>query len=363
MPIYNGEAFLRQALDSLLAQTYTAWELIAVDDGSTDATPKVLEGYTDPRIRVIRQKNGGEAKARNRGLEHVRGEYMAFLDADDIYLPDALRLMVSFLDNHCQYAVVFSDGHIINEQGQHLMRLTEVRPGIFEGNILNPLVMSPSVITVPVCTMSRFEKIREYNLRFDEQNNLIGTDWDFWIRLAVHVQFGYLDEITCKYRIHTTNITRTTGSEKRKRDQTYRKLKILNSDWFCGLTHYTKELFFLEFLTETLTGDPEKQTQVLLHPQIFQVQAAKRAELWRMVGIDSLKTGSHSAQVRYFFEESVKLNPRDSKTRLMIVSLRVGRWLALILVHAWQLLLELRKKARLQGPSKSERLQMLLGHK
>ena len=91
MPVYNGELFIEQALDSLLAQSFQDWELIIVDDGSTDSTPFILNRYAvDPRIRVIRQNNAGEAGARNTGLDNMKGEYMAFLDADDIYLPSAL---------------------------------------------------------------------------------------------------------------------------------------------------------------------------------------------------------------------------------------------------------------------------------
>jgi hypothetical protein len=140
-------------------------------------------------------------------------------------------------------------------------------------------------------------------------------------------------------------------------------LKILNADWFCELTQHTRELFFLDLLTNTLTGEPEKQNQILRHEQFSNVQPSKQAELWRMVGIDSLKTGCDSAQVKYFLEESLKLNPRDTKTRLIILSLWVSRWLALTLVQFWHLLLELKKKTGARNRSKSERLQVLLGHK
>ncbi len=194
MPVYNGELYLKQAIDSLLSQAFQDWELVVVDDGSTDATAQILQQYTDARIQIFRQKNRGEAGARNTGLANMTGEYMAFLDADDEYLPGALENLVSFLDNHPQYTVVFSDGYICNDKDQQLMRLTEVRPGIFTGNVLDPLIMTPTVLTVPVCTMTRISRVREFDLRFDEENNLYGTDWDFWIRLAVHVKFGYLDK-------------------------------------------------------------------------------------------------------------------------------------------------------------------------
>lgn len=363
MPVYNGELFVQQAIDSLLAQTVQDWELIVVDDGSKDRTPLILEGYTDTRIKVFRQANKGEAGARNTGLRQMTGEYIAFLDADDIYLPDALENLSSFLDSNPQFDSVFSDGYIFDQDGRQLMRLTEVRPGIHTGDILNPLVMTPTVITVPVCTMTRASKVREHELFFDEYNNLIGTDWDFWIRLAVHATFGYLDKITCKYRIHTTNITRTTGAEKRKHDEFYRRMKIMNADWFPRLTLATRELFFLDLLTKTLAGDSARQKQILESPQFAGISSYKQADLWRMVGIDALKNGCDSTQVRSYLQESLKRNPADRKTRSLLGALGMGHSAAMALVNLWYLLLGTRKKMAAMRDSRTERLQKLLGIK
>jgi|GEM_PF-128041 len=93
MPIYNAEKYLSQAIESVLNQTLKDWELILVDDGSTDKSPEICERYAenDSRIRVIHQSNGGISAARNCGLEMVKGEYLAFIDNDDVYLPDLLE--------------------------------------------------------------------------------------------------------------------------------------------------------------------------------------------------------------------------------------------------------------------------------
>ncbi|MGN0995842.1 MAG: glycosyltransferase family 2 protein [Candidatus Ventricola sp.] len=92
MPVYNGERFVAEAIDSILAQSVRDWELIVVNDGSTDGTQVVLERYAvDPRIRLIRQENGGVSSARNAGIVAARGEYLAFLDADDTWYPDCLE--------------------------------------------------------------------------------------------------------------------------------------------------------------------------------------------------------------------------------------------------------------------------------
>ena len=96
VPVYNGERYLRETLDSMLAQTYQPLEVIVVDDGSTDGTPKVVAGYGD-RVRYIYQENSGPAIARNRGIDAARGEFIAFLDADDLWHPEKLmRQMTRF---------------------------------------------------------------------------------------------------------------------------------------------------------------------------------------------------------------------------------------------------------------------------
>ena len=363
MPVYNGERFLEQAIDSLLAQSFQDWELIVVDDGSTDRTSQILERYTDPRFKLFRQSNRGEAGARNTGLKHMTGEYMAFLDADDVYLPNALQDLSSYLDDHPALDVVFSDGYICDQQDRELMRLTEVRPGIFTGNILNPLVTTPSVITVPVCTLTRIAIVRQYDLSFDEKDNLIGTDWDFWIRLAVHAKFGYLDKLTCRYRIHNTNITRTTKSEKRRKDGLYVRSKIMNAEWFSGLSVETREWFFFDLLTNVLSGDAVRQRQILESSQFGGISYVKRADFWRMVGIDALNHAAGSAEVTYFLEQSHKLNPGDRKTGSLLWSLRLGRMWALALVRVWRVKLAIEKKVASLRDSRTEHLQKLLGIK
>src|SRR5215831_9468158 len=107
IPTYNNARFLPEALDSLLGQTYRDFELIVVDDGSTDDTLEVLKPYRH-LIRYVRKENGGPASARNLGIRHASGELIAFQDADDIWLPDKLQLQVDYLREHPEVGLVFS---------------------------------------------------------------------------------------------------------------------------------------------------------------------------------------------------------------------------------------------------------------
>ena len=102
MPLFNGEPHLSAALDSLLAQDFGDWEAVVVDDGSTDCSARTAEGYAarDGRIRLVRQENGGAAAARNRGMDEARGEWIAWLDEDDAYVPGALSSVAALADAH-----------------------------------------------------------------------------------------------------------------------------------------------------------------------------------------------------------------------------------------------------------------------
>jgi glycosyltransferase involved in cell wall biosynthesis len=360
MPVYNGEKYIKQAIECVFDQSYQEWELIIVDDGSMDNTANIIGTFSDQRIHYLFQENRGEAAARNTGMGQMKGEYMAFIDADDLYFPNALEDMVSYLDEHPQHGSVFSDGYICDQHGKQLMRLTEIRPRIFTGNILNPLVITPSIVTVPVCTMTRTSSVRKYEMRFDTENNLIGTDWDFWIRLAVNESFGYLDKLTCKYRIHQTNITRVYGEEKRRKDYLYCRMKIFHSTWFDALFIHTKELFFIDLLTNALSGKIEQQQKILDSEQFSSLPSDIQSNIWRMVGIDVLQTGHSLDDVRQCLLKSNLINPDDKKTRFLLSSLGFGHTFTLLWVNLWRGWLKVINKLNLQSNTKAIYLQKLL---
>lgn len=119
MTIYNAEPYLRAAIDSLIAQTFSDWELIAVENGSTDESMSVLKSYSDPRVRVFPlKKNIGRTPALRLAFDQARGDYIAVLDADDISSPDRLARQVEFLDQHPDVALVASWAQHIDEHGK-----------------------------------------------------------------------------------------------------------------------------------------------------------------------------------------------------------------------------------------------------
>jgi glycosyltransferase involved in cell wall biosynthesis len=360
MPVYNGEIYIEQALESLLAQSEQDWELVVVDDGSTDSTPQILAKFNDARIKVVHQKNSGEACARNAGLEHAQGKYIAFLDADDFYFPNALEDLSSFLDLHPEYGVAYSNGQICDSNNQPLMTLSEIRPGLYTGKILDRLVISSNVVTVPVCTMTRRSVITEHSVQFD-RNLIIGPDWDFWIQLAVYTAFGYLDSMTCNYRIHNTNITRTVDQKKRRMDQVYGRLKVMNSDWFEYLSPFTKDQFFYDLLVIKASGNSQVQSSILRSKQFSTLPKDSQAYLLRMVGIDVLQSDDDKNHASTYFQEALAIDPGDRKTRLVYGSLKLGRTFSLAVIRIWRILFYVTKSFTSPDYNRSRRLRKLFG--
>jgi glycosyltransferase involved in cell wall biosynthesis len=335
-PIYNGERFINLAKDSLLKQSYTDWEWVVVDDGSSDATPTILSTYEDPRFKIVHQKNAGEAAARNHGLTSAHGEYVAFLDADDEYLPNALDDLITFLDNHPEYDVVYSDGYLCDENGEKLSSLSNFRTQVSVGDILEPLILSVGAGPIAVnCTLTRRNAIEQNDVRFDP-NLMIGPDWDFWIQMARFAKFGFLDQATCLYRIHTTNVTRTSGKQKRHQDLIKGRMKILNSSWFNDLSVNTRQNFFYYFLIALLSGRPQDQQTILEHASFCNLPPGIQGSLYRYVGIDTLLTQVDNKRAKLYFDMSLKLNPYDKKTSAILTFLKINRRLAVFIIQLWQ---------------------------
>jgi len=124
MVVFNGERFIGEAIQSILDQTYTHFELVIMDDGSTDNTNIIVNSFSDPRIQFITsEKNNGIVHARNTALDISKGDYIAILDADDISLPARLEVEVSFLESNPEFGLVGGRAELIDENGEGLNKL------------------------------------------------------------------------------------------------------------------------------------------------------------------------------------------------------------------------------------------------
>ena len=214
IPVYNGEKYISEAIDSVLNQTYKDFEIIVIDDGSRDNTPKILKEYGD-KIRWKSQEHKGQASALNEGINMAKGKYIAYLDADDVFLPERLEIEVKYLDAHPDVGLVYSDFYKIDKNGK-IRRIIKSRPQD------NFVLLQINYIT-RIAVMHRRECLNEVGL-FDE--SITGDDdWDMWIRISEKFKMGYIDKPLAKYRIHGGNISLT---RPRRLDRgRYMKMRIL----------------------------------------------------------------------------------------------------------------------------------------
>ena len=210
IPTFNSADYLAQAIQSVLAQTYQDFEIIVVDDASTDHTEEVLRSYAK-RICYVRQERGGPSVARNRGILQARGEMIAFLDADDLWRPTKLARQVEYLDHHPEACLVYTDFTRGPQPGSNNeSRLQAFKPRdsaqAFHGLLEENFIATPTV-------MVRRSALARSGL-FDPK--LRGSeDLDLWLRLAGGPSgtslrsFGFIDEVLVDVRQHAAN---TSGS-------------------------------------------------------------------------------------------------------------------------------------------------------
>lgn len=201
LPAYNAEVFIRETIASICAQSFTDFEIIVVDDGSVDATA-VIAAALDPRVRVVQQRNQGIATARNVGVAHAKGEWIAFMDHDDLWHPGKLQAQCKLLEQDPGCGIVY---------GEFLRWNPRVPPGFpdetidsgrivpdLSGFVLAKLVQTNWVLlSTAVIRRSVFDKVGYFDPTMPPAD-----DWDFVLRAAEHVRFTKLEQPLVLYRVH-----------------------------------------------------------------------------------------------------------------------------------------------------------------
>ncbi|HEY8750494.1 MAG TPA: glycosyltransferase [Tepidisphaeraceae bacterium] len=211
MPVYNAERFLRAAVESSLTQTFTDFELIAVDDGSKDSSLAILREYEkkDCRVRIVSRPNTGIVGALNDGIAAARGELIARMDSDDICLPDRFAKQVAFLDSHPDHVLVGSQVMLIDPEAADLCpkRDTEFTHEAIDTAHLNhrwPLV-HPTIIV----RKSALSRIGGYRSKFEWLEDL-----DLFLRLAEVGRMASLPDVLLRYRLHTGSVCHTREADQ-----------------------------------------------------------------------------------------------------------------------------------------------------
>jgi glycosyltransferase involved in cell wall biosynthesis len=203
MAAFNVERWIGAAVGSVLAQSFSDFELIVVDDGSTDGTAAIATATGDPRLRYVRQENAGAAAARNTGLELAQGEFVAVMDADDVSYPLRLEKQVRFMQDHPHTVVAGSYYQAISEEGKPLTVVRQLQKNY---DIVRSLY-NPSCPFCHSTTMYRTGAVRAvggYNASYK-----IAHDYDLWCKIGAG--FANIPEVLVDYRIHPTSLVQSLG--------------------------------------------------------------------------------------------------------------------------------------------------------
>ena len=244
LPVYNGERFLDSALKSIFSQTYRAFEVIVVDDGSTDSTADIAHGYP---VRYFAQSNSGPGKARNNGIDYARGELIAFLDADDIYLPEKLEKQVRYLEMNQECSIVYNDVIVIDEFGVKVERL-KAEAGELDRETFHAQYLFRQLLPCIQTVMVRRECFKYARYHEGVKN---GEDYYCLLKLSERYRFGYLEESLYLYRRHERNLTNQKQLHLNNEVEIVRNYgveHIRKSVDAALLTEAEKELLFIKIL-------------------------------------------------------------------------------------------------------------------
>lgn len=198
IPTYNRANYICEAIDSVLNQTFQDFEIIVVDDGSTDNTREVLEQY-NKRIKYFYKTNGGEASARNLGVERSNGEYIAFLDSDDLWLPDKLKKQMTVFEKNSDIGLVYAQVYSIDKNGHLTGQIKPAKPARNLNDLLDGHRISMMTVVVKKTDLLKAGL-------FDKEIK-VAVDTDMWIRLARNIKIDFIEEPLAKYRWHSNNIS------------------------------------------------------------------------------------------------------------------------------------------------------------
>ncbi len=208
IPVYNGENTIGRCLDSVLSQTGCSFEVVIVDDGSTDGTLGILDQYKktvgEDTLKVIHQDNSGAAAARNSGISIAKGRYISFLDADDEFLPNRLSTYVDYMEKRPSVGVVYSEPLVVTDSLTFPFYKGRQMP---QGDIFRDLCMHLFIMLPTV--MCRKQLLSEIG-GFDDQFVIL-EDYDLWVRLAFITEFGYIGKYLT--RVNVSNISLSLGGQ------------------------------------------------------------------------------------------------------------------------------------------------------
>ncbi|MCX5749199.1 MAG: glycosyltransferase [Candidatus Saganbacteria bacterium] len=199
IPVFNCERYIKETVESVLSQTFQDYEIILIDDGSKDRTSEIIKTMTDPRIKYFYQENQGIGAARNSAIERSSGKYIAFLDHDDLWLPEKLEKQMRLFQKTPKPGLVYCDTTFFNEKGDLYSFYSKSKPsrGMIFRDLLRKYNLSLETVVID-------RKVLKETGLFDPEMMMV-EEYDLFLRIASKYPADYVDEPLAKYRIHDRN--------------------------------------------------------------------------------------------------------------------------------------------------------------
>jgi teichuronic acid biosynthesis glycosyltransferase TuaG len=246
MPAYNAEKYIAEAIESVQSQTYQDWELLIVNDGSTDNTQEVIDKYvqTDDRIKSFFQQNGKQGKARNLAISHAKGEYLAFLDADDLWLPEKLEIQLQEITDS-KADLVFSKSFIIDNEGIKKDEIISGHISYLKGS--EGIEKMIEMNRVPILTVLVNKQSVLQVGAFEEDISIANAeDYHLWLKLMMNQYiFWGSDNVLASYRVLEDSATGSDKLSLNKLPFVYYDLSTKYKGYKVQLIRRLKEIFNL----------------------------------------------------------------------------------------------------------------------
>jgi glycosyltransferase involved in cell wall biosynthesis len=239
IPCYNAQKTIQTTLESVLQQTFGQFKIYVVNDGSTDDTSIVLSKFQEKyseKIDIITQRNQGQARARNRGIQESSEEYIAFIDSDDLWHPEKLEKQFSFLKANNNIGMCYTQGLEIDEQ-ENKIGTIPVNP-LYKGDCFQRLILSNNIVASSVMVRrSVLDRVGMFDTSLGACEN-----WDLWLRISKEFLIDFLDVPLTYYRIHQNNMSQNSDKMYRNRKKVLEK-HLLSSTSKSDLTHLIRKAF------------------------------------------------------------------------------------------------------------------------
>lgn len=232
IPVYNGEKYIEETVNSVLNQSHQTFEIIIVNDGSTDNTTLIIENLrnSDPRIKVFQKSNTGVCDSRNRGISEASGNYMIFLDADDIWEKEFLTECLTAFHSDANIQAVYTEGQIIDADSNNLTSHIGAKTIVSVDDIL---AWKEGYVATPSCTIIKSSLIKEIG-NWDT-NLSTAADQDFFIRIAALHPIVAIDQPLFRYRVHENNMHQNIKVMEADHQYVFNKAKecgLFRNFWF-----------------------------------------------------------------------------------------------------------------------------------